>query len=105
MSAVGGVGTGMATIEFCETATRSVRFALAADLAMTRVVIAARLNCSKSGSGQSLVRASITLTLDTYAHVIPSLQEEVARKMDDLMSWYTLSIPYTIKHTANNRQT
>ena len=27
-----------------------------------------------------------TLTLDTYSHVIPSLQEEVARKMDDLMS-------------------
>lgn len=30
--------------------------------------------------------ASITLTLDTYSHVIPSLQEEVARRMDDLMS-------------------
>ena len=27
-----------------------------------------------------------TLTLDTYSHVIPSLQEEGVRKMDDLMS-------------------
>jgi hypothetical protein len=24
--------------------------------------------------------------------------------MDDLMSWNTLSIPYTIKHTVNNKQ-
>ena len=35
---------------------------------------------------ERLGHASITLTLDTYSHVIPSLQEEVARKMDDLMS-------------------
>jgi integrase len=34
---------------------------------------------------ERLGHASITLTLDTYSHVIPSLQEEVARKMDDLM--------------------
>lgn len=27
-----------------------------------------------------------SLPLNTYPHVIPSLQEEVARKMDDLMS-------------------
>ena len=27
-----------------------------------------------------------TLPLDTYPHVIPSLQEEVARKINDLMS-------------------
>jgi hypothetical protein len=49
MSAVGGVGTGMgmATIEFCETATRSLRFALAANLAMTRVVIASKTKLQK----------------------------------------------------------
>lgn len=35
---------------------------------------------------ERLGHASITLTLDTYSHVIPSLQEEVARKMDDLIS-------------------
>jgi len=35
---------------------------------------------------ERLGHASITLTLDTYSHVIPSLQEEVARKMDDLMN-------------------
>ena len=35
---------------------------------------------------ERLGHASITLTLDTYSHVIPSLQDEVARKMDDLMS-------------------
>ena len=34
---------------------------------------------------ERLGHASITLTLDTYSHVIPGLQEEVARKMDDLM--------------------
>lgn len=34
---------------------------------------------------ERLGHASITLTLDTYSHVIPSLQEEVARRMDDLM--------------------
>jgi len=35
---------------------------------------------------EPLGHSSIALTLDTYSHVIPSLQEEVARKMDDLMS-------------------
>jgi integrase len=34
---------------------------------------------------ERLGHASITLTLNTYSHVIPSLQEEVARKIDDLM--------------------
>jgi integrase len=34
---------------------------------------------------ERLGHASIALTLDTYSHVIPSLQEEVAKKMDDLM--------------------
>ena len=34
---------------------------------------------------ERLGHSSITLTMDTYSHVIPSLQEEVARKMDDLM--------------------
>jgi integrase len=35
---------------------------------------------------ERLGHASITLTLNTYSHVIPSLQEEVARKLDVLMS-------------------
>ena len=35
---------------------------------------------------ERLGHASITLTLDTYSHVIPSLQEEVAGKLDDLMA-------------------
>jgi integrase len=35
---------------------------------------------------ERLGHASITLTLDTYSYVIPNLQEEVVRKMDDLMS-------------------
>jgi integrase len=34
---------------------------------------------------ERLGHASIALTLDTYSHVIPSLQEEVAKKIDDLM--------------------
>lgn len=34
---------------------------------------------------ERLGHASITLTLDTYSHVIPSLQEEVAKRLDDLM--------------------
>ena len=44
-----------------------------------------------SGVNRKLVQeriglASIISTLDTYSHVISSLQEEVARKTDDLMS-------------------
>jgi integrase len=35
---------------------------------------------------ERLGHASVTLTLDLYSHTIPSLQEEVARRMDDLMS-------------------
>jgi len=35
---------------------------------------------------ERLGQASITFTLNTCSHVIPSLQEEVARKMDDLMN-------------------
>lgn len=35
---------------------------------------------------ERLGHSSIALTLDTYSHVIPSLQEEVARRMDDLMN-------------------
>jgi integrase len=34
---------------------------------------------------ERLGHSSTTLTMDTYSHVIPSLGEEVARKMDDLM--------------------
>lgn len=34
---------------------------------------------------ERLGHASITLTMDTYSHVIPSMGEEVARKIDDLM--------------------
>ena len=34
---------------------------------------------------ERLGHSSITLTLDTYSHVIPSLQQEAARKLDDLM--------------------
>jgi hypothetical protein len=47
---------------------------------------------------------SITLTLDTCFHVIPSLPEEAARSIDDLISYYALSLSYTIKHIVNNRQ-
>lgn len=35
---------------------------------------------------ERLGHSSITLTMDTYSHVIPSLQEEVARRIDDLMN-------------------
>ena len=35
---------------------------------------------------ERLGHSSITLTMDTYSHVIPSLQEEAARRLDDLMS-------------------
>lgn len=35
---------------------------------------------------ERLGHASISLTLGTYSQVIPSLQEEVARKLDDLMT-------------------
>jgi integrase len=41
---------------------------------------------------ERLGHASITLTLDTYSHVIPSLQEEVARKMDDLIGQVQLTV-------------
>lgn len=34
---------------------------------------------------ERLGHSSITLTLDTYSHAIPSLQEEAARRLDDLM--------------------
>lgn len=34
---------------------------------------------------ERLGHSTIALTLDTYSHVIPSLQEEVAKRMDDLM--------------------
>jgi hypothetical protein len=33
---------------------------------------------------ETLGHASITLTLDTYSHVVPSMQLEAARKMDAL---------------------
>jgi len=35
---------------------------------------------------ERLGHSSITLTMDTYSHVIPSMQDEVARKIDELMS-------------------
>lgn len=34
---------------------------------------------------ERLGHASITLTLQTYSHVIPSLQEEAAKKLDLIM--------------------
>jgi integrase len=35
---------------------------------------------------ERLGHASIALTLSTYSHTIPSMQEEVARKLDDIMA-------------------
>lgn len=34
---------------------------------------------------ERLGHSSITLTLDVYSHVIPSMQEEVAKKLDSLL--------------------
>jgi integrase len=34
---------------------------------------------------ERLGHSQISLTLDTYSHVIPSLQEEAAEKMDGLL--------------------
>ena len=35
---------------------------------------------------EQLGHASIVITLDTYSHVIPSMQREAAKVMDDLPS-------------------
>jgi integrase len=42
---------------------------------------------SKSASSQAwrLGHATISITLDTYSHVLPSLQREAASKLDDLL--------------------
>jgi integrase len=34
---------------------------------------------------ETLGHSQISLTLDTYAHVLPTLQAEAAQKMDDLL--------------------
>ena len=34
---------------------------------------------------ERLGHASINMTLDTYSHVIPSMQEDVATKIDNLI--------------------
>ena len=35
---------------------------------------------------ERLGHASISLTLDTYSHVLPTMQEEVAEDMDELVT-------------------
>ena len=35
---------------------------------------------------ERLGHADISLTLNTYSHVLPSMQEEVAEKMDELLT-------------------
>ena len=35
---------------------------------------------------ERLGHTSISLTLDTYSHVIPSMQQEAADKMDELLT-------------------
>jgi len=30
--------------------------------------------------------SSITLTLDTYSHVVPSMQQEIADKLDEILT-------------------
>jgi integrase len=34
---------------------------------------------------ERLGHASITLTLDTYSHVVPSMKKDAARKLDSLL--------------------
>ncbi|MDI9459060.1 MAG: hypothetical protein QM373_04940, partial [Bacillota bacterium] len=34
---------------------------------------------------EMLGHSTISMTLDTYSHVIPSMQKEAARKMDELL--------------------
>ncbi len=34
----------------------------------------------------NLGRASVTLTLDTYSHVLPGMQEQAAERLDALLS-------------------
>ena len=35
---------------------------------------------------ERLGHSSISMTLDTYSHVVPSMQEEVAGRMDELVT-------------------
>jgi len=35
---------------------------------------------------ETLGHANVTITLDTYSHLLPNLQEEVAEKVDELLS-------------------
>lgn len=39
-----------------------------------------------NGNGNSLGYADISLTLNTYSHVLPSMQEEAAEKLDELLT-------------------
>jgi len=35
---------------------------------------------------ETLGHANISVTRDVYSHLLPNMQDEVARKMDDLLS-------------------
>ena len=35
---------------------------------------------------ETLGHANVTITLDTYSHLLPNLQEEVAEKVNELLS-------------------
>jgi integrase len=41
---------------------------------------------------ERLGHSQISLTLDTYSHVLPSMQEEAAQKLDQLLTPISISV-------------
>ena len=44
-----------------------------------------------------LGHASVRITLDTYSHLMPDMQEQAAKAMEEALSWSRLHKPYEIE--------
>lgn len=46
---------------------------------------------------EMLGHASVRITLDTYSHLMPDMQEQAAKAMEEALSWSRLHKPYEIE--------
>ena len=51
---------------------------------------------------ERLGHADISMTLNTYSHVLPSMQEDAAEKLDELLT--PIEVNREIKHLTEEKQ-
>ena len=70
------------------------------DLRHTSATLLLLANVNPRVVQERLGHSSVTLTLSTYSHILPAMQDEAAEKLERILE-YTFSTPYRLKLSGN----